>query len=290
LVRLPISSSKEGNIEIGGSTYPIYESLCLIMKDDEISESGIYYISQNRHGIPLRLRSSLKDMEVYFWETNNDLISKEEFITLLNHGIRTVREKNNFYLFCRAYNTPEEKYVSDMVSTYNNEADVEVKNRKYIEMLELFIKAAEDRDDFHRNVTVSLPTRIPRKFVSDMDKSLLSKQPKAITNILFRSDTDKETKSVWVGKQLNDYLSDKDKMASLYGLYSIISISDGFESDTYGFLKNNLRPSSIGMGMTDYIDFIKGIKSMESEENVVQKRYDISYLNNDVKEGGYLDI
>lgn len=291
IVRLPISSSKDGDIEIDGTVYPIYESLCLIMKENnEISESGIYYVSQNRHGIPLRLRSSFKDMDVYFWETNNELITKEEFVTILNHGIRTIEHGNNFYLYCRAYNTEYETLVKDYSDEYSREPDETLKNKKYLEMINRFIELADEKEDFHSSVIISLPTRIQRDFVKRLEHSVLSKQPMAITNILFKNDSDKEQKAVFVEQELEKYLRDKERHVPLYGLYSIISTYNDLESDTYGFLKNNLKPSSIIMGLEDYVEFIRSIKDKDREGFSIHKEYESAYLNSDLNADGCLDI
>lgn len=292
LVRLPLSSSKEGTIQIEGKTYPIYESLCLIKKEDgEVSESGIYYISQNRHGIPLRLRSTMKDMDVYYWETNNDVITKEEFITLVNHGIRTIQTNKNFYLYFRAFNTEYEGMVGEMLDTFNKEENIDIKAEKYTEALKELIKNANEKEDFHKKVVISLPTKIQKDYIAQMDNSLISKQPMAMTNLLFKNDLDKKSKSAYVKEQMNAFLNDKSNLVNLYGLYSIISTYDALESDTYGFLKNNLKPSSITLGLEDYCNLVNNIKNAEAQEAPVRyKEYGDSYLDTALNASGNLDI
>ena len=289
MVRLPLSSSKEESVEINGEVLPVYESLCLIMKGNgEISESGIYYVSQNRHGIPLRLRPSRKNDEVYYWETNNDLITEREVITLLNHGVRTADMSNGFYLYFRAHATKYENEIKDIVATYLNEEDPTLKKDNYKNAIEDIKNIIEDNKDAYKDIIISLPSNVKKAFLNGLENTVISKQPMAITNLLFKNE-DKEEKSEEIQSLMNKRLGETVNGVDLYGIYSIISTYDALESDTYGFLINNLKPGSVMFGLNDYVEFIDSVKSSAP---IVEKKktYGSEYLNSDLDTSGMLDI
>jgi len=289
IVRIPLSSSKEESIEINGEVLPVYESLCLIMKDNgEVAEYGIYYVSQNRHSIPLRLRPSRKNDEVYYWETNNDLITEREVITLLNHGVRTSDMSNGFYLYFRAHDSKYENEIKDIVATYLNEEDPTLKKDNYKNAIEDIKNIIEDNKGAYKDIIISLPSNVKKDYLNGLENTVISKQPMAITNLLFKND-DKEVKSEEIKSLMNKKLREVVNGVNLYGIYSIISTYDALESDTYGFLINNLKPGSIMFGLNDYVEFIESIKSIAPViEN--KKTYGSEYLNSDLNTSGMLDI
>lgn len=260
IVRAPLSSSQGLSISLNGQKFPIFESRCIIFEDgNKVSDSGLYYIVQNRHTIPLVFKYNEINKTTLFCETNNELCSKENIVSLIKHSIRTTKMKNGYFCYFKSNNDEFKeniKEISDSFYKIDKEKNEE-KVTAYLEACDRLLSMLEEHKELYKHLNISLPLSIPITSVFKTENSLIAKQPEAMFNIYFKTE-DKKTKTTELSNNLQKFIN--DKKLNVYGFYSILALYDKVESDTYGFLPNNIKGSGMTISCKDYAEFISIIK------------------------------
>jgi hypothetical protein len=228
--------------------YLLYESKSIIYdENDEPSKSGLYYITKNRHNIPVVVKQYHNGGECFL---NKDVASYENFKSLINHSIRTAKRNIDFLpdFFTRD---------ADWVNTCNaiNKFKAEKKYLRYITGCEYLLESSGS--EIVGKVFVRLPGSLKKSF----NPELLNSDSNSILNG-FKNGVQR----IYYGKEDGEVKKSVDEKLSVafntaensYGFYDIVSIGDEIEGNSYGFLTNNLNPRKT------YYDIETLTKSIES--------------------------
>lgn len=230
-MRAAISTTKE-KISFEGVEYPLYESKSIIYdENNDPSKSGLYYVTKNRHNIPVVIKDYHKGGECFL---NKNVASYENFISLINHSIRTAKRNIDFLpdFFTRN---------SDWTNTCNaiNKFKAEKKYDRFVSGCEYMLEHCDEHIVDH--VFVRLPGLLKRSFNPELlnsdSNSILNAFKNGVQRIYYAKD-EPEVKS-----SIDEKLSHAfDESHNSYGFYDIVSIGDEIEGNSYGFLTNNLNP------------------------------------------------
>lgn len=230
-MRAAVSKTNEKIVD-DGVEYFIYESKSIIYDDDNNpSKSGLYFITKNRHNIPVVVKNHNDGGECFL---NKDVASYENFEALIKHSIRTAKRNIDFLpdLFTRN---------PDWTNTCNavNKFKVEKKYDRYIGGLEYILETSGK--DIQTQVFVRLPGSLKKSFNPDLlnsdSNSILNALKKGVERIYYSKEDD-EVKDLVIKKLSSSF----DSAEQTYGFYDIVSMGDEIEGDSYGFLTNNLNP------------------------------------------------
>lgn len=294
IVRIPLSSSKGEIAIIDDVEFPIYNSLCLIVAEEngekKPSFSGIYYLSQSRHELPIIFIKSKKDNTKYSAVINTNILTMIQFDSLVKHSVRTCDETEGFFLYFVLRNNMDSGKDKDIKLIFE---DLNAQNRtvdSYKEHLEKLVLFMNDNPDYLKNISIFLPNKYPKSDILEHSDSLINKIPGAITNISlstqYSNNEDKKLLEDNIRMNIKEDIMNND--ATLYGIYSILSLSDAFESDTYGFIKNNYKASSFCYSLKDTLQLIDKFKEkrlIDLEPNI---EYESKFLKEDVKDGKFI--
>jgi len=271
IVRLPLSYNGKKKGIIDDIEYSVYDSLCLISAEingeEKPSNTGLFYIAQTRHEFPLKLIKNKKDADKLNVITDSNLMTYENVLTLFRHSIRTVNKKHGFYLyFLITDEIKKDATLLDLIENLNSPNKTE---EEYIMNIEKLIKLVEEDNNLHKLLTVFLPFKLFKKEILRDTEILINKVSAAIINISLSTQLstkeEKASKLIEVKAELEkNILSNK---YSLSAVYSILSLTEEIESDTYGFLQNNVKKSSITLSNKDLIDLIDVFKEKRLIEN-----------------------
>lgn len=230
-MRAAISLTQE-KIIYNDKEYLLYESKSIIYdENDEPSKSGLYYITKNRHNIPVVVKQYHNGGECFL---NKDVASYENFKSLINHSIRTAKRNIDFLpdFFTRDV---------DWVNTCNaiNKFKAEKKYLRYITGCEYLLESSGS--EIVGKVFVRLPGSLKKSFNPELlnsdSNSILNGFKNGVQRIYYGKEDDEVKKSV------DEKLSVAFNTAeNSYGFYDIVSIGDEIEGNSYGFLTNNLNP------------------------------------------------
>jgi len=241
-----------------GKSIPVYESKSIIYDGDKPSMSGMYYIAKTRHSLPIKMFTSKNDETKTVILFNNNTLTKTYLLTILRHLHRTVSKTGSFYLgfnFDKVSDSELEKLLIEI-----EKEDIKADSTKYLEVLDnliSYVEGLEENTSSFENVSIFLPgvlgNKIDLKAIIKDQSSLLYKYVQGYTNILhpyFKGNDEiiSEIVSLVIDEVVN-------KRNPLYGFYEIVgSDSDELESSTYGWLQNNIKPSSIFMDVNKSIE------------------------------------
>ena len=263
IVRLPISSSKQIKILECDREIPMYDSLCLIVsindkKEEKPSPSGIYYISQSRHELPVVLKTNKKNKNKVSTVFNNKIGTITHFKTLVRHSIRTIDKADGFYLYMINKNENEND-LQEAVDYLNNPNRTK---ETYLENLNKIHAIILEKEYLLSNIDIYFPLSFEKSIITEDTESLITKIPKSITNIALSNQySNPEQKQELLGnieRGLKETIFNDS--IKVYGIYSILSLTDEIESDTYGFILNNIKKHSLCFSLNDTIDFINKFK------------------------------
>jgi hypothetical protein len=271
IVRLPLSYNGKNKAIYNGTEYPIYDSLCLISTElngeEKPSNTGLFYIAQTRHEFPLKLIKNKKDIDKFNVITDSNLMTLENILTLFRHSIRTVNKKNGFYLyFLITDEIKKDAILLDLIENLNSPNKTE---EEYIQNIEKLIEMINIDNDIHKSLTMFLPFKLFKKEILRDTEMLINKVAAAIINISLSTQLttkeEKDNKLIEVKAELEKNIM--NNKYSLLAVYSILSLTEEIESDTYGFLQNNVKKSSITLSNKDLIDLIDLFKEKRLIEN-----------------------
>jgi hypothetical protein len=241
-----------------GKELPIYQSKSIQYKEDgKPSFSGMYYISRTRHSIPLKIYTSKHDDQKSTILVNNSVLTKDTLLTLLKHSYRTVKIKSGYHLnftFDKINNLVLEKLLLELENK-----DLRKKTPDYLVKLTELITLVEEDDNIitdFKDISIFLPgagAKVNLKQLVRTQSSLLYKWVEGLINIkhfYFKDNIE------IIDDCLNILITELiDKRQSLYGFYGIVGAdSDETESDTYGWLKDNIQDSKIIMDTNKNIE------------------------------------
>jgi len=274
IIRVALSYNGYKEINYNGKTIPLIDSLALITvsednsngeKEEKIGRSGLFYIAQTRHELPISLIINKKNTNKYNVILNDNIASVPNYITLLQHSIRTVKIKNGFFLFF--FNKQESnKELSTILDNLNSSNKT---NETYIENINSLIELIKNDNSIINSFKIYFPLQIDKSLILNDTEVLVTKLAAAITSISlsqqYSNAKDKQELLDKVNGTIKNWILEKS--VTLYGIYSILSLAEEFESDTYGFLSNNIKKFSLTFGLEDTINLINEFKIGDFEEN-----------------------
>jgi hypothetical protein len=278
VIRIPLSASKKEIAYFQNKEFPIYESYSLLMsKEREPRESGMYLFSSNRHSIPLIFEKNKTGN--YSIRFNGEFANKEILLTLLRHGLRTFKHTQGYMLtiFLKK-GSPED--ILEMVKKLNICSKSESEKNNYPIILQDIINWIEENENekilIFRSSFIYLPKIIEKDLI--FHGTLFDNLSKALLNVSLRDIDieDKEQLLEDIEEELNSFFDDK----KIYGFYNILYDIPENESNTYGFLENNIQSHQIMSGFDDTLSFylylqdkykenLKRISSNEDNEPVL---------------------
>lgn len=236
-------------IKYDGHEYNLYESQSIIYDENEApSKSGLYFITKNRHNIPVVVKDHHKGGECFL---NKDVASYENFESLIKHSIRTAKRNIDFLpdFFTRS---------SDWTNTCNaiNKFKAEKKYDRFIAGCEYLLENSNDR--IAEKVFVRLPGSLKKSFNPELlnsdSNSILNGFKKGVERIYYGKETDELKEEI--GVKLSGAFNDAE---NTYGFYDIVSIGDEIDGDSYGFLTNNLNPRKTYFNIETLSECIKAL-------------------------------
>jgi len=270
IVRLPLSYNGKTNATFQGVEYSVYDSLCLISSDingeEKPSNTGLFYIAQTRHEFPLKLIKNKKDENKLNVITDKNLMTLSNTITLLNHSIRTVNKSHGFYLYFLI--TDEIKKNAELLDLIENLNSPNKTEEDYIKNITLLIEKVQ-KEDIYNMLTMFLPFKLLKSEILRDTEILVNKIPAAIVNISLSTQLTTAKEKIEKLEEVKEKLKENimNNTYGLLGVYSILSLTEEIESDTYGFLQNNVKKSSITLSNRDIINLIEIFKEKRLIEN-----------------------
>ena len=235
-MRGAISSTSEV-VVFNNIKYPIYESKTIIYdNDNEPSKSGLYYITKNRHSIPVMIIKGESSSKCFL---NKNVTKINEFITLINHGIRTAKKNVDFLPEFIARGGDLAKACKS-INGFKRNRNYE----RYIDGCRYLLRLAEEDPKLMNKVFVELPSTLAENCnfekMSNDNKSMLNTLKDGYTRIYHWDESEEEK-----AKAEKSLLAAFKDCTSLYGFYDIVSVGDEVESNTYGFMPNNFNVRKI---------------------------------------------
>ena len=261
VIRVPLSSNGERFAAFNGHKYPIYDSFSLLMnsKEYEPYDSGMYLFSSNRHSIPLVFK--INKNKQYSIRYNSPFGTKDSLITLFKHGIRTF-EKTQSYFLTFFINEKLPDTLKDLGKEINECSKREDKKGEYVDLMNQLILWVQENEDeklsIFKKVYIYLPKQIGKEEL--FYGSLFADFPKALLNISLKGleYDDKEEMQNALSEEMNSYFETNNK--ELYGFYNIVYTIPDEESDTYGFLENNISSHQIMANFNDSLEFLNHLQ------------------------------
>jgi len=251
VIRIPLSSNKSKTANIKNMEIPIYESYSMLMnKNKEPNDNGLYVFSTNKHSIPLIIEGNKKGKKIV--RLNAEFSNKDILLSLLNHSMRTF-EKTKSYLLTMQIPEKSEEEIKQLVLELNRCSKSSSLKDKYPEILNKIIKWIEKNENdkilTFRKARIYIPLNISEDNI--MDDTLLSKLPQALINVSLRAiEEDKEI----LEEDIKELIKEKIQNSKIYGLYNILYTIPDKDSDTYGFLLNNISKHQIMLSFEDTLD------------------------------------
>lgn len=283
-VRLPLSANDNlGTAKYNDEEYPIYESFCIMLtkeREPRKERSGLYNIINNRHSLPLIFERTKNQEKGYKLNVrlNTHLMDRSMLITFLNHSIRTANQTEKFLvkILLNKYNTKAQgnKELKDLVEKLANCTEPST-IKEYILTLEhilTFVKEneTEGKLSYFSDSYIYLPLTVGKDYVYNED-SLIRKAGASFFNVSFRG-LDREKQEEYIPK-LDTLIEQFIENKKLYGAYSILYGLPYQESDTYGFLENNMHTSKLFLNFNDTIELYNLIYDTFKDE-FIQKASD----------------
>jgi len=217
-------------IDFNAIKYPLYESKTIIWeKDGEPSKSGLYYITKNRHNIPIKIDGLLKGGKCML---NSGVANANNFESLVRHAIRTAKKGVGFL---PEFSSSDGDYKSACLAINKYK-----RNEEYDRFIDgcNFLLGKKDQL-IAVKVKVELPFVLNKSFEHDLlveeSNSMLNNLKNGIERIYHWDDSDEITENA--GKQVIELFKNTP---TIYGFYDIVSIGDTIDGDTYGFMQNNV--------------------------------------------------
>jgi len=149
-------------IKFNDKEYQLLESHSIIYENDnEPSKSGLYYITKNRHNIPL-IASNVESGGSIF--LNKNIASIDNFTSLLRHAIRTAKKKIDFL---PEFSTRLEEWTGFCNGI--NKYKIDKNYSRYIAGCEFLLDNLEN--DIMNKIFIKLPKSLMKSFKVDMVKS-----------------------------------------------------------------------------------------------------------------------
>lgn len=234
-MRGAISSTKD-KVEFEGEQYTLYESKTIIYDGNkDPSKSGLYYITKNRHSIPVMVNNINDGGNVFL---NKNVATIDNFKSLLNHSIRTAKKNIDFLPL---FYTRDDKWKP--ICNSINKFKAEKSYKRYIDGCNYILDNSDD--DIVDIIFISLPNSLKKSFNHDLllsdSNSMVNAVMNGVERIYYRGEEDEDKKEALMREFGENFRSPEN----IYGFYDIVSIGDTIEGNTYGFLTNNLNPRKI---------------------------------------------
>lgn len=219
-------------VTFNAQQYPLYESKTIIWeKEGEPSKSGLYYITKNRHNIPVKVNNLLKGGRVVL---NSGVANADNFESLVRHAIRTA-DKGVGFLPEFASNDGDYKSACLAINKYK-------RNEEYGRFIDGCNFLLGKKDPLIAvKVKVELPMVLNKSFEHELlveeSNSMLNNLKNGVERIYHWDDSDEET--LKAGEEVLEVFKDTE---TIYGFYDIVSIGDEIDGNTYGFMQNNVVP------------------------------------------------
>jgi len=251
VIKVPLSSTSLGMAKLKNREFPIYESLSVLVDKEFSAKSfGVVPIANNKHSIPIKFQN-LKE-EKFSVLFNPKFANKEILINLLNHSLRTSKEVDGFFLsfYTQEKTNPEMLTLFKQINACPNEKRKEYQDA-ILSLIEWINKNENEKILFFKKVKIYLPMKY--KYNNIFNESLINTFLNGVINIYFSRK--KDVNKIDLLEELTVLFKDFTKNKTFYGFYYILASIPTEESDTYGFLENNIHASKIMLNIEDTIEF-----------------------------------
>lgn len=254
VIRIPLSSGKKEFVTLQNKEIPVYESYSLLMnKEREPRESGMYLFSSNRQSIPLIFEKNKNGS--YSIRFNGLFANKDILLTLFRHSIRTFEHTGGYMLTIYLSKNIENVEISELVESINKCTKSDSEKIHYVDLMKKIINWVEENENdkilTFRNSFIYLPKVLEKDLL--FHGTLFDNLSSAIFNVSLRGlkYEDKEAIIEIIEKEKNNFFADR----KLYGFYNILYDLPSKESNTYGFLENNIQSHQVMSNFSDSLDF-----------------------------------
>ena len=219
-------------VEFNGNKYPMYESKTIIWeKEGEPSKSGLYYISKNRHNIPIKVSGLTTGGKCVL---NSAVANLDNFESLVRHAIRTAERGVGFL---PEFESNDGSYKSACLAI--NDFKRKEEYERYVDGCKFLLGKQDPM--IASKVMVELPFVLKKSFdhenLVEDSNSMLNNLKNGIERIYHWEAGEEETEAA--GKEVLNLF---EQVATIYGFYDIVSIGDTIDGNTYGFMQNNVAP------------------------------------------------
>jgi len=266
-------------IKIGSKEYPIYESLCLLFdKDGNPTTTGIYLLSYDASTLPMEVKAAVKDhkpMGFVTEQVDRFLATNNHYLFILKHHIRTMDKtmtdnKKSYPLYIGYSKSKKAKevlapivstleYLINIKKTFKQGIEDETILAEYKDNLLKLYTFLQENERAYVFIFISLSIFIDDLLVKDLEgkESFFSKVPDTIVMLNFRNESPEIKKELT--KTAYNFLlqiAKGERIGKVNGAYHTALIAPDGESESWGYMQNNLGKFVLSMADTEVLYWI----------------------------------